>query len=92
MPDWEYLLIRCLFANGAWRPVNVGGKELENWEEQPPVLEYCDRLRREGWVRVEFSLTRATLWGYERGCRVVLRRRRAAHREPADGGGTSSGH
>lgn len=56
MQKWEYLFVRCgdVFVED-WRPRFVNGKELDNWQGGPTVIDYCRAAGIRGWEIVSFT-------------------------------------
>jgi hypothetical protein len=42
MQKWEYLFVKCedVFVED-WRPKFINGKELDDWQKGPSVIDYC---------------------------------------------------
>jgi hypothetical protein len=50
-PEWEYLEVTFREYRG-WRPRFVNGEELDEWKEQPEIVDYLNELGQGGWEMI----------------------------------------
>jgi hypothetical protein len=62
MQKWEYLFVKRgdVFVED-WRPKYINGKELDDWQKGPSVIDYCREAGIRGWEIVSFSPSQAGL-------------------------------
>ena len=55
MQTWEYLYVWANVDGEDYRPQEVNGQELPNWERGPSISEYMNQVGAEGWEMVGYS-------------------------------------
>jgi len=50
-PQWEYMEVTFREFRG-WRPRYVNGEELDEWKEEPEIVDYLNSLGEEGWEMI----------------------------------------